>query len=197
MTRGAARERAATLNGSVMTRAELFEAPVRGGGCRTEPPPLPPPDDRNQLAPGALGTQPAAHFPPAPCSVGYPGRSREWLRPCLFGALPPAAGLMAVLSAVGHAVLAHLVRHNPLPKGGAMDRLLRSTHERHGRKKFWHWWRDSRVDPPPSGAKMATFPGLADPSFHPRREVIPYPDRPGLFSRIGTGGRVSPLAKAL
>ena len=82
-----------------------------------------------------------------PCSVGYPGRSREWLRPCLFGALPPAAGLMAVLSAVGHAVPAHLVRHNPLPKGGAMDRLLRSTHERHGRKKFWHWWRDSRVDP--------------------------------------------------
>jgi hypothetical protein len=50
-------------------RAELFEAPVRGGGCRTEPPPLPPPDDRNQLAPGALGTQPAAHFPPRARSV--------------------------------------------------------------------------------------------------------------------------------
>ena len=42
--------------------------------------------DGNQLAPGALGAQPAAHLPP--CSVGYPGRSREWLRPCLFGALP-------------------------------------------------------------------------------------------------------------
>ena len=41
----------------------------------------------------------------------------------------------------------------------------RSTHERHGRKKFWHWWRDSRVDPPPSGAKMPTFPGLAPPVF--------------------------------
>ena len=35
------------------------------------------------------GTQPATHFPP-PCSVGYPGRSREWLRPCLFGALSHA-----------------------------------------------------------------------------------------------------------
>jgi hypothetical protein len=41
----------------------------------------------NQRAPSALRTQPAAHCPP-PCSVGYPGRSREWLRPCLFGALP-------------------------------------------------------------------------------------------------------------
>jgi hypothetical protein len=33
----------------------------------------------NEWAPGSLGKQPAAHFP-SPCSAGYPGRSREWLR---------------------------------------------------------------------------------------------------------------------
>src|SRR6266498_735834 len=38
----------------------------------------------NEWAPGSLGKQPAAHFP-SPCSAGYPGRSREWLRPRLFG----------------------------------------------------------------------------------------------------------------
>jgi hypothetical protein len=71
-------------------RAELLKRPsgeVAAGPShprfrRPRPHPF---DDRNQLAPGALGTQPAAHFPPPPCSVGYPGRSRVWLRPCLFG----------------------------------------------------------------------------------------------------------------
>ena len=41
----------------------------------------------NEWAPGSLGKQPAAHFP-SPCSAGYPGRSREWLRPRLFGGSP-------------------------------------------------------------------------------------------------------------
>src|SRR2546430_17665583 len=42
----------------------------------------------NEWSPGSLGKQPAAHFP-SPCSAGYPGRSREWLRPRLFGGSPP------------------------------------------------------------------------------------------------------------
>jgi hypothetical protein len=41
----------------------------------------------NEWAPGSLGKQPAAHFP-SPCSAGYPGRSREWLRPRLFDGSP-------------------------------------------------------------------------------------------------------------
>jgi len=41
----------------------------------------------NEWAPGSLGKQPAAPFP-SPCSAGYPGRSREWLRPRLFGGSP-------------------------------------------------------------------------------------------------------------
>jgi hypothetical protein len=44
-------------------------------------------DDRNQRALSALGKQPAAHFP-SPCSAGYPGRSRKWLRPCHFRQRP-------------------------------------------------------------------------------------------------------------
>jgi hypothetical protein len=39
---------------------------------------------RNQSAPRALGKQPVAHSP-SPCSTGYPGRSRKWLRPHFFG----------------------------------------------------------------------------------------------------------------
>jgi hypothetical protein len=45
------------------------------------------PAGRNHGVPTALYKQPAAHFP-SPCSVGYPGRSREWLRPCLFRLRP-------------------------------------------------------------------------------------------------------------
>ena len=33
--------------------------------------------------------------------------------------------------------------------------------------------------------------GTPNPSFHPRRGVIPYPDRPGLFSWRVVGGRLT------
>jgi hypothetical protein len=39
-----------------------------------------------KLAPGALGNSRPPTLPP--CSVGYPGRSREWLRPRLFRRQP-------------------------------------------------------------------------------------------------------------
>ena len=78
-------------------RAELLKRPsgeVAAGPShprfrRPRPHPF---DDRNQLAPGALGTQPAAHFPPRARSVtqGVVEYGYALVFSALFGALSHA-----------------------------------------------------------------------------------------------------------
>src|SRR5262245_39995143 len=70
---------------------------------------------RNKWMPGALGKQPVAHLPPTPCSAGYPGRSRQWLRPRRF---------LAAISELSRAMAG---QEQELPAQFALIERLRSS----------------------------------------------------------------------
>src|SRR6266540_563070 len=81
----------------------------------------------NEWAPGSLGKQPAAHFP-SPCSAGYPGRSREWLRPRLFDGSPRQfSGACRNHHTLFPVVGAQRISSGPCAKGWAMKHLSRAA----------------------------------------------------------------------
>jgi hypothetical protein len=90
----------------------LFVCPM-GRGCQAGPPiPFLRSVRQEPMDPWHVGEVAGRPLPPSPCSAGHPGRSREWLRPCLFRQLGRAIRPLS-----GVIFIEHWISARPAPPG--------------------------------------------------------------------------------